>query len=64
MFEYERVYAEIDLDAVKDNVRAMKKHISDKTKIMAVIKTDGYGHGAIPIARTQYPAADGTRCVG
>lgn len=50
MFEYERVYAEIDLDAVKDNVRAMKKHISDKTKIMAVIKTDGYGHGAIPIA--------------
>ena len=50
MFEYERVYAEIDLDAVKDNVRAMKEHISDKTKIMAVIKTDGYGHGAIPIA--------------
>lgn len=50
MFEYERVYAEIDLDAIKDNVRAMKEHISDKTKIMAVIKTDGYGHGAIPIA--------------
>lgn len=50
MFEYERVYAEIDLDAIKDNVMAMKKHISAKTRIMAVIKTDGYGHGAIPIA--------------
>ena len=50
MFEYERVYAEIDLDAIRDNVLAMKKHISPNAKIMAVIKTDGYGHGAIPIA--------------
>lgn len=50
MFEYERVYAEIDLDAIGENVLAMKQHISDSTKIMAVIKTDGYGHGAIPIA--------------
>lgn len=51
MFEYERVYAEIDLDAIRGNVLAMKQHISDETKIMAVIKTDGYGHGAIPIAK-------------
>lgn len=51
MFEYERVYAEIDLDAIKDNVLAMKNHISKDTKILAVIKTDGYGHGAIPIAK-------------
>ena len=51
MCEYERVYAEIDLDAIKDNVLAMKNHISKDTKILAVIKTDGYGHGAIPIAK-------------
>lgn len=51
MFEYERVYAQIDLDAIRDNVIAMKKHISNDTKILAVIKTDGYGHGAIPIAK-------------
>ena len=51
MFEYERVYAQIDLDAVRDNVISMKKHISNDTKILAVIKTDGYGHGAIPIAK-------------
>lgn len=50
MFEYERVYAEINLDAIKENVLAMKQHISENTKILAVIKTDGYGHGAIPIA--------------
>ena len=51
MFEYERVYAEIDLDAICQNVSAMKKNIAENTKILAVIKTDGYGHGAIPIAK-------------
>ncbi len=51
MFEYERVYAEIDLDAICQNVSAMKKNIAKDTKILAVIKTDGYGHGAIPIAK-------------
>lgn len=50
MFEYERVYAEIDLDAICKNVISMKKNIDKDTKILAVIKTDGYGHGAIPIA--------------
>lgn len=50
MFEYERVYAEIDLDAICKNVCAMKKNIAKDTRILAVIKTDGYGHGAIPIA--------------
>lgn len=51
MFEYERVYAEIDLDAICQNVSAMKKNIAKDTKILAVIKTDAYGHGAIPIAK-------------
>ncbi len=51
MFEYERVYAEIDLDAISQNVSAMKKNIAKDTKILAVIKTDAYGHGAIPIAK-------------
>lgn len=51
MFEYERVYAEIDLDAICQNVSAMKRNIAKDTKILAVIKTDAYGHGAIPIAK-------------
>lgn len=49
--DYQRVYAKIDLDAIKENTDHMKANISKETKIMAVIKTDGYGHGAIPIAR-------------
>lgn len=48
---YSRVYAQIDLDAILHNMEQMQKTISRNTKIMGVIKTDGYGHGAIPIGR-------------
>lgn len=45
-----RVYAGIDLSAVLHNLQEMHKNIKKDTKIVAVIKTDGYGHGALPIA--------------
>ena len=48
---YDRAWAEVDLDAVLFNIENIKKDISDHTKIIAVIKTDGYGHGAEHIAR-------------
>ena len=48
--EYSRVYAKIDLSAVEHNLLAMKGNIPEGTKIMAVIKTDAYGHGAKEIA--------------
>lgn len=51
MLENLRVYAEINLDNIKSNVREIQKRVGDKTKIMAIIKADGYGHGSIPIAR-------------
>lgn len=50
MKTYTRVYAKIDLDAVAYNMEQMKKNIDDNTKMIAVIKTDGYGHGAVQIA--------------
>ena len=49
--EYQRVWAEIDLDAVRSNMDNMKANISPHTKMIGVIKTDGYGHGAVPIAK-------------
>ena len=52
MKHFDRVWAEVDLDAVAYNVESIKNSIKEDTKIIAVIKTDGYGHGAIPIART------------
>ena len=50
MRRYNRIYAKIDLDAIDFNLRSMEEKISDHTKIIAVIKTDGYGHGAAEIA--------------
>ena len=51
MNSYQRVWAEIDLDAIWENMIHMKENIAPETKILAVIKTDGYGHGGVPIAR-------------
>lgn len=47
---YQRVWAEVDLDAIWENMVHMKENIAENTKILAVIKTDGYGHGGVPIA--------------
>ena len=51
MKPYIRVCAEINLDAAAYNFRSMKNNLAEGTKIIAVVKTDGYGHGAVPIAR-------------
>ncbi len=50
-----RIYAKIDLDAARHNLNAVYKLIKPDTKVIAVIKTDGYGHGAIPIATELEP---------
>ena len=46
-----RVYAGINLSAVLHNLEEMHRNIDKNTKVVAVIKTDGYGHGALPIAK-------------
>lgn len=51
MKTYSRVYAEINLDAILHNMEQMRGLLKEDTKIMGVIKTDGYGHGAVPIGR-------------
>ncbi|KAB1439856.1 alanine racemase [Candidatus Galacturonibacter soehngenii] len=51
MNQYNRVYATVNLDAVEFNIQQMKANIEKDTQIIAVIKADGYGHGAVPIAR-------------
>ena len=49
--KYFRGYATIDLDKIYRNVMRMREKINQDTGIIAVIKTDGYGHGAVPIAK-------------
>lgn len=50
-----RIYAKIDLDAVRHNLDAIYKLLKPDTKVIAVIKTDGYGHGAPAIATELEP---------
>lgn len=55
MNPHSRVYAKIDLDAFRHNLKAIRTLLPQNTKIIAVIKTDAYGHGAEPIAKAAEP---------
>ena len=43
--------AHIDAGALEDNLRTVDRHVGDDTRVLAVVKADGYGHGAIESAR-------------
>ncbi|MDE6624845.1 MAG: alanine racemase [Lachnospiraceae bacterium] len=46
-----RVWADIDLDAIRKNIKTMRSYIPHKSKLMAVIKANAYGHGAVEVAK-------------
>ena len=50
MKRYSRVYASVNLDAAIENMEAMHRLLKKDTSMFAVIKTDGYGHGATELA--------------
>ena len=45
-----RVCATVDLDIVLDNVKKITALVSSAEQLIAVVKTDAYGHGAVPVA--------------
>ena len=45
-------WVEIDLDALANNVRGLKSIVGENVTLMAVVKANAYGHGAIAVART------------
>lgn len=51
MSDYLRCYAEVDLNAIDNNIDEVRKKISHDTGIMAVVKADGYGHGSVEVAK-------------
>ncbi|MCP8971249.1 alanine racemase [Ectobacillus ponti] len=53
---YRDTWAEIDLDAVYENVQNAKQHIPAQAEVIAVVKANAYGHGAAPVARTALEA--------
>lgn len=44
-------WAEINLDAIRGNIRAIQKRCGADCRLMGVVKADGYGHGAVAVAR-------------
>ena len=47
-----RAWAEIDLDAIKNNIRIIRERTSTKAMVMAVVKADAYGHGVREVTKT------------
>ena len=58
MREFYRVHADVHLDRIYNNIKRTKEKIVPGTKIMAIIKADGYGHGAVPVAKILDPLVD------
>ncbi len=54
--KYQRVYAEIDLDAIRYNLKTIKEHVGKK--LLVVIKANAYGHGAKKVAEATCDIAD------
>ena len=49
--KYFRCYAKIDLDNIRKNAENLKAKLKEDTGMLGVIKTDAYGHGAVPVAK-------------
>jgi alanine racemase len=63
MREYtERAWAEIDLGAIAHNIRESARIAGDGVRIMAVVKANAYGHGAVEVAKTAI--SSGADCLG
>ncbi|MFM8322976.1 MAG: alanine racemase [Chloroflexota bacterium] len=44
-------WAEIDLGAIAHNVKAYQTHVGPRVRVIAVVKANAYGHGAVPVAQ-------------
>lgn len=49
-------WLEIDREAIRTNLKTMRKHIGPAIKILMVVKADGYGHGAVEVAQAALSA--------
>ena len=65
MNTYHRVEADIDLSAIRRNIETMKGCIPKDKKLLAVIKANAYGHGAIQVAEVLDDLSDyyGVACI-
>jgi len=62
MASHRATFAEIDLAAFQHNLKLIRTLIAPGVKVMAVVKADAYGHGAVPCAKAAIQA--GADCLG
>ncbi len=55
---YNRIYAGIDIDNLRYNVKTMKSLVKPDMKVLLVIKADAYGHGSVMVAKRTLDLAD------
>ena len=49
------MWSEVDLDAIRADVAALRE-VAEPAALLAVVKANGYGHGAVPVARAALAA--------
>ena len=55
MEQYERGYVTVDLGAMEQNMKAIRERLVPGVGVMGIVKPDGSGHGAVPVAKTIEP---------
>ena len=58
----QRAWVEVSPQAIEANAAALCRHLAKRCSLMAVVKADGYGHGAVTVARAALKA--GATCLG
>jgi alanine racemase len=53
---YRPTQAIVNLQAIRNNVRNLKKYLGSSTSVIAVVKADGYGHGEVEVAEAAFEA--------
>ena len=50
--QYRGTYIQVDLNAIAENTKTLKRSIAPTPHMMAVVKANAYGHGLVPVAKT------------
>ncbi|QJD86900.1 alanine racemase [Cohnella herbarum] len=56
MHSYRDTWAEVSLDDIRHNISTVKSMLREPCRLMAVVKADGYGHGAVEVAQAAVDA--------
>jgi alanine racemase len=59
---YKRAWTEINLSHIAHNLLAVRRLVPKRTRLMGIVKGDGYGHGIVPVANKLL--ANGADCLG